>query len=107
MPRELLRRVGNLCRLLRLPAPYDADTVRTAYAPQTTITHRIDVRRFARQKRDAFAAYRSQIGGGLGARLFGLLMLLPPQVFGLALRHEWFVDPAARPGTVRRNIFDQ
>jgi LmbE family N-acetylglucosaminyl deacetylase len=106
MPRELLRRVGDLCRLLRLPAPYDADTVRTAYAPRATITHRIDVRRFARQKRDAFAAHRSQIGGGLNARLFGLLMRLPPQVFGLLFSHEWFVDPVARPQTLRHNIFD-
>jgi LmbE family N-acetylglucosaminyl deacetylase len=106
MPRELLRCVGDLCRLLRLPAPYDSDTVRTAYAPRATITHRIDVRRFARQKRDAFAAHRSQIGGGLNARLFGLVMLLPPQVFGLLFSHEWFVDPAAPQGTVRRNILD-
>jgi LmbE family N-acetylglucosaminyl deacetylase len=106
MPRELLRRVGRLCRLLRLPAPYDSATVRTAYAPRATITHRIDVRRFARQKRDAFAAHRSQIDGGAGARLFGLLMLLPAQVFGLLFSHEWFVDPAAPQGTVRRAIFD-
>jgi LmbE family N-acetylglucosaminyl deacetylase len=106
MPRELLRRVGNVCRLLRLPAPYDAETVRTAYAPQATITHRIDVRRFARQKRDAFAAHRSQIGGGLNARLFGLVMLLPSQLFGMVLSHEWFVEPGVRPDTLRRNIFD-
>ncbi|BBY25238.1 PIG-L deacetylase family protein [Mycobacterium stomatepiae] len=106
MPRELLRRLCDVCRLLRLPAPYDADTARTAYAPQATITHRIDVRPFARQKRDAFAAHRSQIGGGLSARLFGLVMLLPPQLFGLVLSHEWFVDPAAQPGTMRRSIFD-
>lgn len=57
-------------------------------------------------KRDAFAAHRSQIGGGLSARLFGLVMLLPPQLFGLVLSHEWFVDPAAQPGTMRRSIFD-
>jgi hypothetical protein len=38
--------------------------------------------------------------------LFGLLMLLPPQVFGLLFSHEWFVDPAATPGTVRCTIFD-
>lgn len=106
MPRELLRRVGKLCRLLRVPPPYPSDTVRTAYAPRATITHRINVRKFARQKRDAFAAHRSQIGGGRAARWFGLLMRVPPQVFGLFFSHEWFVDPEAQPGTVRRNILD-
>jgi LmbE family N-acetylglucosaminyl deacetylase len=105
MPRELLRRVSDLCRLLRLPAPYDPAVTRTAYAPRATITHRIDVRRFARQKRDAFAAHQSQIGSGLNARLFGVLLRLPPQVFGRIFSHEWFVDPAAPPDTVRHNIF--
>jgi LmbE family N-acetylglucosaminyl deacetylase len=106
MPRELLRRVADVCHLLRLPAPYDPAVARTAYAPRATITHRIDVRRFARQKRDAFAAHRSQIGSGLNARLFGVLLRLPPQVFGLIFSHEWFVDPSAPPDTVRHSIFD-
>jgi LmbE family N-acetylglucosaminyl deacetylase len=107
MPRELLRRTSDLAHLLRLPAPYDSDVVRDAYAPRATITHRIDVFRFARQKRDAFAAHRSQIGSsGLAARMFGVLLQLPPQVFGLLFPHEWFVDPALSPGTVRRDIFD-
>lgn len=104
MPRELLRCVGDFARLLRLPAPYDAEVVRTAYTPRATITHRINVRRFARQKRDAFAAHRSQISGP-HARLFDVLLRLPPQVFGLIFGHEWFIDPAAPPGTVYRNIF--
>ena len=107
MPRELLRRVGELARLVRLPAPYDADIVRTAYAPGHTITHRINVFRFARQKRDALAAHRSQIGGSrAAARMFGVLLRLPPQVFGLLFPREWFVDPSASPGTVRRDIFE-
>jgi LmbE family N-acetylglucosaminyl deacetylase len=105
MPRELLRRVAEVSRLLRLPAPYDLDVVRTAYAPRATITHRINVRRFARQKRDALAAHRSQFGTGLNARLIGTLLRLPPQVFGLILGYEWFVDPAAPSGTLARNIF--
>ena len=63
-----------------LPAPYDPDVVRAAYAPRATITHRIGVFCFARQKRDAFAAHHSQIGDtGLTARMFGLLLRLPPQ----------------------------
>lgn len=106
MPRELLRRLGDLCRLLRLPAPYEPEVVDNAYAPRATITHRVDVRRFARQKRDAFAAHKSQIGDGLAARLYGVLQRLPPQIFGLAFSHEWFVDPAATPGRLRDNIFD-
>jgi LmbE family N-acetylglucosaminyl deacetylase len=106
MPRELLTRVGNIARLLRLPAPYEQDVVRTAYAPRATITHRINVRRFARQKRDAVAAHRSQLGEGLAARLFSGALKLPPHVFGLVLGHEWFVDPTATPGTLHRSIFD-
>ena len=93
--------------LLRLPGPYERDVVRSAYAPRATITHRINVFRFARQKRDALAAHRSQIGGsGLAARVFGLLLRLPPQVFGALFSREWFVDPALPAGTLRRNIFD-
>ncbi|MBW0019174.1 MAG: PIG-L family deacetylase, partial [Mycobacterium sp.] len=53
MPRELLLWTGRLARLLRLPAPYDPDVARTAYAPRATITHRVGVFRFAGQKRDA------------------------------------------------------
>ena len=107
MPRELLVRTSDLARLLRLPAPYDPDIVRTAYAPRATITHRIDVFRFARQKRDAFAAHRSQIGStGIAARMFAVLLQLPPQAFGLLFAREWFVDSALPAGTIRRDIFD-
>lgn len=60
MPRELLCRITVVARLLRLPGPYDADVVRSAYAPRATITHHIDVFGFARQKRDALAAHRDR-----------------------------------------------
>lgn len=107
MPREWLCRITDLARMLRLPGPYDPDVVRTAYAPRATITHRIDVFRFARQKRDALAAHRSQIGStGPGARMFGVLLRLPPQAFGLLFAREWFVDSALSPQSVRRDIFD-
>jgi LmbE family N-acetylglucosaminyl deacetylase len=110
MPRELLLWTGYLARLLRLPAPYEPNIARTAYAPRATITHRISIVRFARQKRDAFAAHRSQIGTtGAAMRLFGVLLRLPPQAFGLLFSREWFVDPAVSAESsapVRRNIFD-
>src|SRR5690348_18471667 len=60
MPRELLRRTSDLAQLLRLPAPYEPEIIRTAYAPRASITHRVNVFRFARQKRNALAAHRSQ-----------------------------------------------
>lgn len=107
MPRELLVRIGSVARRLRLPAPYEPELARTAYAPKATITHRINVFGFARHKRDAMAAHRSQIGeSGAGARLFGLLLRLPPQASGLLFPFEWFVDPALPPGASRGDIFD-
>ncbi|OBG39703.1 PIG-L deacetylase family protein [Mycobacterium sp. E3198] len=107
IPRELLTRIGRFARLLRLPAPYEPDVARTAYAPKATITHRVNVFGFARHKRDAMAAHRSQIGNSAAAaRLFGLLLRLPPQVSGVLFPFEWFVDPAVSPGAVRRDIFD-
>ncbi|BBZ45063.1 PIG-L deacetylase family protein [Mycobacterium parmense] len=106
MPRELLCRITDFTQLLRLPGPYEPDVVRTAYAPRATITHRIDTFRFARQKRDALAAHRSQVGAGPAARALGLMLRLPPQVFGVLLGREWFVDPATAAGPVRRDIFD-
>src|SRR5690625_2559773 len=107
MPREMLARVGNAARLLRLPEPYPRDVVETAYAPGSSITHRINVFGFARQKRDAFAQHRSQIGSsGAAARLLAVLLRLPPQLAGLAFGREWFVDPALPPGPLRRDIFE-
>lgn len=106
MPREMLTRIAHVAHALRLPAPYGREVVRTAYSPGASITHRINVFGYARQKRDALAAHRSQIGASAsGERLFGALMRLPPQVAGLMLGREWFVDPALPPGRVHRDIF--
>jgi LmbE family N-acetylglucosaminyl deacetylase len=107
MPRELLARVGAVARLLRLPEPYNREVLRTAYAPRSTITHNVNVFRFARQKRDALAAHRSQIGStGPAARMFAILLRLPPQVFGALFGREWFIDPNLPSGATRRDIFD-
>lgn len=106
MPREMLARIADAARWVRLPAPYHRDVVRTAYAPRADITHRINVFRFARQKRDALAEHRSQISASpAAARLVALLMRLPPQAAGAMFGREWFVDPDREPGTVYRDIF--
>ncbi|OBK23314.1 GlcNAc-PI de-N-acetylase [Mycobacterium asiaticum] len=107
MPRELLTRTADLAHWLRLPAPYEREVARNAYAPRATITHRVDVFRYARQKRNAMAAHRSQVdGNGLSSLLFDAMLKTPPQLFGLLFGREWFVDPTLPAGTRRRDIFD-
>ncbi len=103
MPRELLLRGLRIAERLRLPYVYDAAIVPTAYSPRSTITHRIDVRPFAAQKKRAIAAHRSQLPGVAAP----LLALVPAAVYGWIAGREWFVDPSARDTTrVRDDIFD-
>ncbi|WP_051951085.1 PIG-L deacetylase family protein [Actinacidiphila yeochonensis] len=98
MPRDLVVRVLRLIDRLRLPIRHDA-VAPDAYSPRAAITHRVDVRRYARQKQAALAAHRSQVRGtGRLAPLLRLLLRLPAPVFGLVLGYEWFTDATA-PGT--------
>ncbi|TSD99215.1 PIG-L family deacetylase [Skermania sp. ID1734] len=103
MPRELLMRGLRVANRLRLPYFYEPALVPTAYSPQATITHRIDVRPFLGKKKRALAQHRSQIPRFAPQ----LLPLLPSPVFGLLAGREWFVDRAAEPGKVRGDIFER
>lgn len=106
MPREPLVRIVNALRLIRLLRQYDPQVIRTAYSPQSAITHRIDVRRFAGLKRTALACHRSQIYGvGRTAQPLRLLAGLPSPLFGLLFGREWFVDPdSPAGGAVRQQL---
>lgn len=108
MPREPIVRIAGTLRMLRLLRRYDSQAIRAAYSPRSTITHRIDVRKFADRKQAALACHRSQIyGTGRAAPLLRLLAGLPPPIFGWLLGREWFVDPAAPAGgTVRRQLLE-
>ena len=100
MPREPIVRIFRTLRFLRFPLRYDPQSVAVAYSPRSAITHRIDVRRFAAQKRAALAAHSSRASGpGRAAPIFRLLVRLPTPIFGLLLGREWFVEPAAAPRT--------
>ena len=92
VPRDLIARGLRLIDWLKLPIRHDA-VVADAYSPRSAITHRVNVRRYARQKQAALAAHHSQVrGAGRLAPLLRLLLLLPAPVFGLVLGHEWFSD---------------
>ncbi|MEU4802869.1 PIG-L family deacetylase [Actinosynnema sp. NPDC023587] len=102
MPRDVVVRLVRAVRALRIPFRFDADALQAAYSASSAITHRVDVRRFARQKQAALAAHRSEVtGGGRIAPLLRVLVRLPPRVFGALLGREWFVDPT-RPPAARR-----
>jgi LmbE family N-acetylglucosaminyl deacetylase len=99
VPRELVARVARLLLLLRLLTRYRLDEMRTYGMPRAVITHRVDVRRYAAQKRAALAAHRTQVSGrGRGARLLRALLRSPLPAFRLACGTEWFTEPGGRTG---------
>ncbi len=70
-----------------------------AFAPRAEITHRIDVRRYARAKRASLAAHATQATGGDSVRTVAALRRLPGPLFGLVLGTEWYVQRDLAPGT--------
>ncbi len=108
LPREPIARIANALRMIRLLRRYDTQAIRTAYSSRSTITHRIDVRKFADRKQAALACHRSQVyGTGRAAPLLRLLVGLPSPIFGLLLGREWFVDPdAPAGGRVRQGLLE-
>ncbi len=99
VPRELAARVARLLLVLRLVTRHRLEEMRGYGMPQSVITHQVDVRRHAAQKRAALAAHRTQTSGsGRGARLFRLLTRLPLPVFRAVCGTEWFAEPGGRTG---------
>ncbi len=63
VPRELAVRVARPLLLLRLLSGHRFDEIRRYGTPQSAITHRVDVRRYAAQKQAALAAHQTQVSG--------------------------------------------
>jgi LmbE family N-acetylglucosaminyl deacetylase len=99
VPRELVARFARLLLLLRLVTRHRLDEMRRYGMPQSAITHRVDVRRYAAQKRAALAAHRTEVSGrGRTARLFRALVRSPLPIFRIACGTEWFAEPGGRTG---------
>jgi LmbE family N-acetylglucosaminyl deacetylase len=93
MPRDLVARTLRVVDRLRIPLRHDAVAPGSAFSPRSAITHRVDIRRYARQKQAALAAHRTQVTGtGRLAPVLRILVRLPAPLFGLLLGREWFVD---------------
>jgi LmbE family N-acetylglucosaminyl deacetylase len=99
VPRELVARFARLVLLLRLVTRHRLGEMRGYGMPRSVITHRIDVRRYAAQKRAALAAHRTDVfGGGRVARLFRCLIRSPLPIFRIACGTEWFAESGGRTG---------
>jgi hypothetical protein len=85
--------------LLRLVTRHRLDQMRGYGMPQSAITHEVDVRRYAAQKRAALAAHKHPVSGrGRMARLLRVLVRSPLPMFRIACGTEWFTEPGGRTG---------
>ena len=107
VPRELVVRVARPLLIIRLMTRHRLEEMRGYGMPQSVITHRIDVRRYAAQKRAALAAHRTPVSGsGRSARLLRLLLRSPLPVFRALCGTEWFAEPGGRTGELLVTLVD-
>jgi LmbE family N-acetylglucosaminyl deacetylase len=118
VPRDtIVRAVRAIGRVYRFPDEFDPTSFERAFSARSEITHRVDVRRFARAKRASMRAHASQATGGgaasvgdggqTGDRTLAAFLRIPRPVYDLVFGREWFRDPALQPGEpVRTDIFE-
>jgi len=109
VPRDtILRAISLARRVYRFPTDFDPTSFARAFSPRSAITHRVDVRRYAAQKRASMRAHASQASGGGGAdRTLAAFLKIPRPLFDLVFGREWYVDSARTPGSrISRNVFD-
>ncbi len=102
----LVRALRLAGRFYRFPPDFDPRVFESAYTPGAEITHRVNVRRYARQKRASMAAHASQAAGGDGERTLAVMLRIPGPLYRLVFGTEWFVRRDLPPGTRLRHPFD-
>ncbi len=110
VPRDtIVRAISVARRIHRFPPEFDPTSFARAFSPRSAITHRIDVRRYAAQKRASMRAHASQSSADGGAdRTLAAFLRMPRPLYDLVFGREWFVDPARAPGSrISRNVFDE
>ncbi len=102
--RGLLRRALRLVgAVYRFPPEFDPATFDTAYTATADITHRVNVRRYARAKRASMAAHATQASGGESERTLGAFLRLPYWLFRFAFGTEWYRQRGLPAGAIRRH----
>jgi LmbE family N-acetylglucosaminyl deacetylase len=99
VPRELVARFARLLLALRLVTRHRLDEMRGYGMPQSAVTHRVSVRRYAAQKQAALTAHRTAVSGrGRAARLYRALSRSPLPIFQVVCGTEWFAEPGGWTG---------
>jgi LmbE family N-acetylglucosaminyl deacetylase len=75
------------------------------FTDSRTITHRVDVTGFLREKRAAMAAHGSQRRADGQPRVLDMVVRLPRPLFALAFGHEWFSEQNRDPTTRVSDVF--
>lgn len=97
LPREPIRDAVHAASRIRLtPTGFDPSEFDNAWTPRSEITHRINVRKFMRQKMAALAAHASQAQSDSSTRTLGVLTKLPMPLATALLGTEFYVkvDPS-------------
>ncbi|WP_275412180.1 PIG-L deacetylase family protein [Sphaerisporangium rufum] len=102
----LLRALRLARRFYRFPPEFDVRSFERAYTAGEDITHRVDVRRFARAKRASMAAHATQATGGDGDRTLAAFLKIPRPLYRQVFGTEWYVHRDLPPGTRLRHPFD-
>lgn len=96
MPREKAARIVRFLEFLRVRV--GISDLESRYSAGSEITHRIDVRQFAAQRKAAVAAHRSIVeGSSTFATIAKVLLRLPTPILGRVMHWEWFVEEGAGP----------
>ncbi|MGV9303329.1 PIG-L deacetylase family protein [Nonomuraea sp. NPDC003727] len=103
----LLRALRLAGKVYTFPPEFDLRTFESAYTAGDQITHRVNVRKFARQKRASMTAHASQASGGDSDRTLAVLLKIPGPLYRLVFGTEWFVRRDLPPGTRLKHPFDE
>lgn len=103
----LLKALRLAGRFYRFPPEFDVRTFESAYSANETITHRVNVRKYTKQKRAAMQAHVSQASGGDSDRTLAVMLKIPGLLYRLVFGTEWFVRRDVPPGTRLTHPFEQ
>ena len=101
MNRDEMRRQMQLARQMGVEGDFDMDPDRPMDdgnpmgTPEAEITWVVDVSGHLGDKRAALEAHRSQVSD------VGMMLAMPAEVFAIAFRYEYFIDPTAPGGGMK------